>query len=62
MSSVIVEKVIDPRTCGHEEIEELGRDGAAVFFRCAVCGSIVIGLGTRRWIIHPTDEAGPLPF
>ncbi len=62
MFSVVVEKPIDPRTCGHEEIEQLGHDGGAVFFHCAQCGSIVIGHGAHRWIIHPTDEAGPLPF
>ncbi len=62
MSAVTVEKPIDPRTCGHEEIEQLGHDGGAIFFRCVACGSIVIGQGRERWIIHPTDETGPLPF
>ena len=62
MSSVILETLTNPRTCGHEEIEQLGHDGGVVFLRCTVCGSIVIGRGAHRWIIRPTDEAGPLPF
>jgi uncharacterized Zn finger protein len=62
VASVTVEKSIDPRTCGHEEIEQLGHEGAAVFLRCTMCGSIVIGHGAHRWIIRPTDEAGPLPY
>lgn len=62
MSSILVEVPSDPRTCRHEDVEELGHDGAAAFLRCVTCGSIVIAHGRRRWIIRPTDEQGPLPF
>ncbi len=62
MSALIVETPIDPRTCLHQEIEELGHDGEASFFRCVGCGSVVIGSGNHRWIIRPTDVRGPLPF
>lgn len=62
MSSILVEVPPDPQTCRHEDIEELGHDGPAVFLRCVACGSIVIAQGRHRWIIRPTDEYGPLPF
>ncbi len=62
MSSLVVEVPTDPQTCGHETVEEIGHDGPAVFIRCVACGSIVIVQGAHRWIIRPTDEAGPLPF
>ncbi len=62
MSSLLVEVPADPRTCRHEAIEEIGRDGPAVFIRCDSCGSIVIEQGSHRWIIRPTDESGPLLF
>ena len=62
MSSILLEVPTDPRTCVHETVEELGHDGLAVFIRCETCGSIMIVQGAHRWIIRPTDEAGPLPF
>lgn len=62
MSSLLVEVPADPRTCPHQDVEELGRDAGARFIRCTVCGSIVIVQGGHRWIIRPTDVRGPLPF
>ena len=62
MSSLIVEKVIDPRACGHVEMEQLGNEGGAIFHLCVACGSIIIAQAAHRWIIRPTDEMGPLPF
>lgn len=62
MSSILVEVPTDPRTCRHEDIEELGHDRGAAFLRCATCGSVVIVQGRHRWIIRPSDEYGPLPF
>ncbi len=62
MSSVSVEVLTDPRTCRHEDLEELGHNAQAVFIRCVTCGSVVIVQGGHRWIIRPTDEVGPLPF
>ncbi len=62
MSSVLVEVPVDPRACAHNRFEELGRDGGAAFFRCPVCGSILIRQRGHRWLIRPTDEAGPLLF
>ena len=62
MSSILIEIPVDPRACGHDRIEELGHDGGALFLRCSVCGSIVISHRGHRWIIRPTDEAGPLQF
>ncbi len=62
MSSILIEVPVNPLTCHHETMEELGRDGSAMFCRCAVCGSIVIGNRGHRWIIRPTDEGGPFPF
>ncbi len=62
MSSIAVEVPTDPRTCRHEDAEELGHDGAAGFIRCVTCGSVVIRQGGHRWIIRPTDEHGPIPF
>ncbi len=62
VSTIVVEWPIDPRTCHHEEVEPLGSEGGAAFFRCVACGSIVIAQGSHRWIIRLTDEAGPLPF
>lgn len=62
MSSILIEVPVDPRTCLHETIEELGHDGGALFYRCPDCGSILIAEHGHRWIIRPTDEAGPLPF
>ena len=62
MSSVLIEIPVDPKTCRHESIEDLGHETGAMFYRCAVCGSIVIVQRGHRWIIRPTDEEGPLPF
>ena len=62
MSSILIEVPVDPQTCRHENIGEIGRDGKAVFYRCDACGSIIISDGPHRWIIRPTDEGGPLPF
>ncbi len=62
LSSVLIEERPDARTCRHVEVEQLGHDGSADFFRCVACGSIVIAKGPHRWIIRPTDAAGPLPF
>lgn len=62
MSSILLEAPTDPRTCRHQAVEEMGRNGNAAFIRCVTCGSIVIVQGSHRWIIRPTDTAGPLPF
>ncbi len=62
MSSMLVEVPTDPRTCHHEDVEELGHNAGAVFIRCVTCGSVVIVQGGHRWVIRPTDVQGPLPF
>ena len=62
MSSVLIEVPVDPNTCGHDAVEELGHNRGAMFYRCDTCGSIVIVQRGHRWIIRPTDEKGPLPF
>lgn len=62
MSSILVEVPTDSRTCRHEDVEELGRDDAATYFRCVTCGSIMIVKSGHRWIIRPSDVEGPLPF
>jgi len=62
VSSILIEVPVDPGTCLHDSIEELGHDEGALFYRCTTCGSIVIAQRGHRWIIRPTDEAGPLPF
>lgn len=62
MSSILIEAPINPTTCRHETLEELGRDRGATYQRCPVCGSIVIAQRGHRWIIRPTDEMGPLSF
>lgn len=62
MSSVLIEVPVDPKTCIHETVEELGHNRGAMFYRCTICGSIMIVQYGHRWIIRPTDEKGPLPF
>ena len=62
MSSILVEVPTDPRTCRHQDHEQLGHDGQADFNRSSACGSIVIAQGSHRWLIRPTDSEGPLPF
>ncbi len=62
MSSILIEVPIDPKSCDHASVEDLGHEAGAVFYRCSVCGSIFIVHHGHRWIIRPTDEGGPLPF
>ncbi len=62
MASLLVEVQTDPRTCRHQDVEELGHNAGAIFIRCIACGSVVIVQSGHRWIIRPTDVQGPLPF
>lgn len=62
MSSILIEVPVEPETCRHESVEELGHDGGAVFYWCLVCRSIMLVQKGHRWIIRPTDGEGPLPF
>ena len=43
-------------TCVHDRTEPLGNEGAATFYRCVECGSVVILQGGFRWVL----KAAPL--
>lgn len=62
VSSILIEAPVNPMTCAHATIEEVGHDGDATFYHCPVCGSVVISQHGRRWIIRLTDERGPFPY
>ena len=45
---------LEPLThaCDHTDLEELGQEGQAVYYRCRSCGAVLVAQGNRVWLIH----------
>ena len=39
--------------CEHEDLEELGAGGRAVYYRCPACGAVFIEDGPKVWTLVP---------
>lgn len=54
MSVLLQQPEHSPRTCAHDAVEWLGSEGTAVFYICAVCGSVVIRQAGQGWALRRT--------
>lgn len=51
MSVLLHEPGPSPRECIHDRSVLLGSEGAATFYGCDVCGSVIIIQTGHRWIL-----------
>jgi len=51
MSAVLQRQEPESAACGHPDRDPLGPEGNAEFFRCRVCGLILVIQFGREWVL-----------
>jgi len=52
MSLILPTRRAEARACGHDDLDPLGSDGDAEFFRCLGCGTIIVAQAGQRWVLR----------